>query len=215
MRIGVLGTGVVGQTLATRLAELGHEVVMGSRDPANEKAVAWADRTGGRAGSFADAASHGEVVVNATGGVNSVAALSAAGAANLAGKVVLDVANPLDFSGGMPPSLSVANTDSLAETIQREFPSARVVKALNTVNAGVMVDPAMLAGEHHLPIAGDEPAAKATVTGLLRQLGWRTEWIIDLGGIAAARAMEMYVPLWVHLMQAIGTPEFNIRVVTR
>ncbi len=134
MKIGVLGTGMVGTTLATKLAELGHEVKMGSRRAGNEKAVEWASRAGPGAseGSFADAAAFGEVVVNATNGMGSLEALEAAGKDNLAGKVLIDVSNALDFSQGMPPSLIMSNTDSLAEQIQREFPGARVVKSLNT-----------------------------------------------------------------------------------
>ena len=130
MRIGVLGTGMVGHALAGKLVELGHEVTMGSRRAGNEKAVAWASAAGdtAREGSFADAAGFAEMVVNATAGTASLDALSAAGSGNLAGKVAVEVANPLDFSGGMPPILSVCNTDSLGEQIQRAFPEARVVK---------------------------------------------------------------------------------------
>src|SRR5918912_4383446 len=154
MRIGVLGTGVVGQTIATKLVELGHEVTMGARQAGNEKAVEWASGAGGGAaeGSFADAAAHGELVFNCTAGTASLEALRAAGAEELRGKVLVDVANPLDFSGGMPPTLSVSNDDSLGEQIQREFPDARVVKALNTISSVVMVAP--IEGTV-LPICGD------------------------------------------------------------
>lgn len=215
MKIGVLGTGMVGHALATRFVELGHEVVMGSRDAANPKAVEWAQAAGEHAstGTFADAAGFGDVVVNATAGVASLDALRSAGAGPLAGKVLVDVANPLDTSHGMPPTLAVANTDSLAEAIQREFPAARVVKALNTVNCSVMVQPSVVPGEHHVFVAGDDGDAKGVVLRLLAELGWGAESVIDLGGIRAARGMEMYLPLWVSLMQTLGTAAFNVRVV--
>ena len=214
MRIGVLGTGAVGEALATRLVELGDDVVMGSRTAGNEKAVAWSERFPARAGqgSFADAAAHGQLVVNATAGVNSLAALRAAGAENLAGKTLLDVANPLDFSAGFPPRLSVVNDDSLGEQIQREFPTARVVKALNTMNCQVMVDPFRVPGEHDVLMAGDDAAAKGEVAGLLESFGWPAAAIIDLGGIGAARGLEAYLPLWLALMGSLGTGDFNIHV---
>jgi 8-hydroxy-5-deazaflavin:NADPH oxidoreductase len=214
MRIGVLGTGMVGETLSTKFVELGHDVVMGARSAGNDKAVAWSERFPERAGqgSFADAAAHGEMVVNATAGVASVEALRAAGADNLAGKTLLDVANPLDFSGGFPPRLSVVNDDSLGEQIQREFPAARVVKALNTMNCLVMVDPARLAGDHDVLMAGDDEAAKRQVTGLLESFGWPAPAIRDLGGIRSARGLESYLPLWLSLMGILGTGDFNIHV---
>jgi hypothetical protein len=213
MRIGVLGTGTVGQTLASRLAGLGHEVVMGARDPANPAAVGWAADHAGRAGTFADAARHGELVVNATAGTASLAALEAAGGSGtLDGKVLLDVANPLDFSGGMPPVLSVVNTDSLGEQIQRAHPGARVVKALNTVTAAVMVHPELVPGRHTVFMAGDDAGAKQAVTGLLGEFGWPPGSVLDLGGIQAARGMEMYLPLWLSMMGALGTASFNVRV---
>jgi 8-hydroxy-5-deazaflavin:NADPH oxidoreductase len=215
MRIGVLGTGTVGETLATRLVGVGHDVVMGSRSAGNEKALAWAARFPERAGqgTFAEAAAHGALVVNATAGVASLDALRAAAPGDLAGKTLLDVANPLDFSAGFPPRLSVANDDSLAEQIQREFPDARVVKALNTMTAQVMVDPSLLAGEHDVFVAGDDPAAKAEVVELLRSFGWPDSAVRDLGGIAAARGMEAYLLLWLALMGSTGSAAFNIRVV--
>jgi predicted dinucleotide-binding enzyme len=215
MRIGVLGTGRVGQMIGGRLVELGHDVVMGSRDPANPKAVEWASGLGGRAGvgTFADAAAHGEVLVNATSGSASVAALTAAGADHLAGKPILDIANPLDASRGFPPSLWVAGDDSLAEQIQRAFPAARVVKALNTMTAAVMVHPDLVPGLHHTFLAGDDAAAKAVVAGLLGEFGWPRESIVDLGGLREARALEMYVVWWMSVRLALGTSEFNVRIV--
>jgi predicted dinucleotide-binding enzyme len=212
MRIGVLGTGMVGQTIASKLVELGHEVTMGSRSAGNEKAAEWAAGAGEGAteGSFADAAAHGELVFNCTAGTASLEALRAAGAEELRGKVLVDVANPLDFSKGMPPTLSVCNDDSIGEQIQREFPGARVVKALNTVNATVMVTG--IAGTN-LFVCGDDAAAKKQVTALLGDFGWPADSVLDLGGIEAARGMEMYLPLWLRLMGAVGSPAFNIAVV--
>jgi 8-hydroxy-5-deazaflavin:NADPH oxidoreductase len=215
MRIGVLGTGMVGSAIAGKLVELGHEVRMGSREAGNEKARAWADAAGERAseGTFADAAAHGELVVNCTAGEHSLEALEQAGHDNLAGKVLLDVANPLDFSGGMPPTLGVANTDSLGEQIQRAFPEARVVKGLNTMNCQVMVEPTRVPGEHDVFVCGDDERAKSDVAALLRSFGWASERIVDLGGIGSARGMEMYLPLWLSLYGTLGTGDFNIVVV--
>ncbi len=215
MRFGVLGTGMVGRTIAGKLAELGHEVKMGSRSAGNEKAVEWAAGAGESAseGSFADAAEFGEVVVNATAGTASLEALETAGAENLAGKVLIEIANPLDFSQGMPPSLSVCNTDSLGEQIQRAFPEARVVKALNTVNAAVMVAPDSLTESGNVFVCGNDDEAKARVSELLETFGWLAGDVVDLGDIAAARGTEMYLPLWLRMMGALDTPQFNIRIV--
>ena len=206
MRIGVLGTGMVGQHLAARLAELGHEVTIGTRDPTQGKASA----TPVRVVAFAQSAGAAELVINATAGSASLAALELAGAANLRGKVLLDLANPLDFSTGQL-RLTVVNTDSLGESIQRAYPDARVVKALNMVNLDVMTHPDRLAEETSTFVAGDDGEAKASVADLLRSFGWRS--IVDLGGISAARGMEMYLPLWLSLMSAQGTPQFNIKIV--
>ena len=215
MRIGVLGTGSVGRTLATALLELGHEVALGSRTADNEQASAWAAEGGERArhGTFADSAAFGEALFNCTTGAHSLDALRSAGEESLAGKLLIDVANPLDFSRGMPPTLLVTNTDSLGEQIQRAFPAARVVKALNTVNHEVMVAPQRLAGEHHLFVCGDDETAKAETRDLLRGLGWPEEWIVDLGDIKGARATEGYLPLWLRLWGAFGTGYLNVRVV--
>jgi len=214
MRIGVLGTGMVGRAIATKLVELGHEVRMGSRTAGNEVAVDWASAAGAGAseGEFAAAAEHGELVFNCTAGAASLDALAAAAERNLAGKVVVDVANPLDFSGGMPPTLTVANDDSLGERIQAALPGARVVKALNTVNAEVMVDPAGLPGDHVTFVCGDEQGAKDEVVALLGELGWPPDRVVDLGGISAARGTEMYLALWLRMMGALGTNRFNISI---
>jgi 8-hydroxy-5-deazaflavin:NADPH oxidoreductase len=215
MKVGVLGTGVVGRTLAGRLIGLGHEVTMGSRQAGNDKATAWAAEAGppAAAGTFADAARHGELVINATAGAASLDALDAAGAGNLAGKVLVDVSNPLDFSGGLPPSLSVCNTDSVAEQIQRRFPAARVVKALNTVNADVMVHPEIVPGSHTMFFCGNDGPAKQEVRALLESFGWPAADLLDLGDIGGARGMEMYLPLWLRLWGAAGTGHLNVKLV--
>jgi predicted dinucleotide-binding enzyme len=214
MRIAMLGTGAVGRTLAGKLVACGHEVCMGARSADNEAVVQWARQTGERGGNgtFADAAAFGDLVVNATAGTASLAVLRGIGADSLRDKVLLDVANPLDFSHGFPPSLSVSNTDSLAEQLQRELPHTQVVKALNTVNCEVMVNPALIPGRHTVFVAGNDERAKETVTGLLRELGWPSDAILDLGGIDAARATEMYMPLWLRLFSKAGTPHVNIDV---
>jgi 8-hydroxy-5-deazaflavin:NADPH oxidoreductase len=215
VKIGVLGTGVAGTTISTKLLALGHEVMLGSRTADNEQAAAWvaSAQKGARQGTFADAAAFGELVFNCTSGTASLEALRAAGGENLAGKVLVDVANPLDFSQGRPPRLSVCNDDSLGEQIQRTFPDAKVVKALNTVNAGVMVAPEMVPGEHDIFLCGNDQGAKAQVSELLQSFGWGLERIVDLGDITGARGQEMYLALWLHLMALVGGPNFNIKVV--
>ena len=161
---------------------------------------------------FAGAASFGAVVINATNGAHALEALHRAGAENLAGKVLIDIANALDFSQ-KPPVLSVVNTDSLGETIQRAFPEARVVKTLCTVNAKVMVDPARLPGEHVIFLSGNDDAAKQDVRALLAGFGWRQ--IVDLGPIESARAQEMMMPMWLRLWGALGTVDFNWMLTRR
>jgi 8-hydroxy-5-deazaflavin:NADPH oxidoreductase len=215
MRIGVLGTGSVGRRIATKLVELEHEVTMGSRSADGEALREWVEETGPGAsggGTFAGAAAAGELLFNCTAGEASLEALEAAGAENLSGKVLVDVSNPLDFSGGMPPTLAVCNDDSLGERIQAAFPEARVVKSLNTVNNQVMTDPGRLPGAHNVFVCGEDGEAKETVTELLVEFGWPHESVVDLGGIAAARGTEMYLPLWLQLMGALGTADFNIQV---
>jgi predicted dinucleotide-binding enzyme len=215
MKIGILGTGMVGEALAGKLVKNGHEVKMGSRQAGNEKAKAWAAGAGRLAseGSFADAAAFGEIVFNCTSGGHSLEALQAAGAANLRAKVLVDVANPLDFSKGMPPTLSVCNNDSLGEQIQRAFPEAKVVKALNTLNAYLMVDPSSLGGEHDLFIAGNDAWAKAKVTELLvEEFGWKAGAIRDCGDISAARGTEGILLLWIRLFGGFGHPNFNFHL---
>jgi len=225
MNIGILGTGTVGRTIATRLVELGHTVVLGTRDSTATLAKSESDRMGNppfsiwlkqnssiRLGAFAESAAYGEMVINATNGSGTLAALEAAGEANLSEKILIDISNPLDGSKGMPPSLFVCNTDSLAEQIQCAFPSTKVVKTLNTMNVRVMVYPRQLMdGNHSVFVSGNDPDAKVKVSQLLRSFGW--EDIIDLGDITTARGVEMYLPLWLRLWGALGTGVLNIQVV--
>ena len=225
MKIAVLGTGVVGRTLASRLTELGHQVTIGTRDVAATLARTEPDGMGNPPyqrwaaeqpevplATFADATADAALVVNATNGEASIDALTAAGAPNLAGKVLLDIANPLDFSRGFPPSLFVKDTDSLAERIQAAFPELRVVKALNTLTAELMVHPkAVAGGEHTVFVAGNDADAKATVTELLESFG-HTD-VIDLGDITGARGTEMLLPIWLRLMGTLDTAMFQFKIV--
>jgi predicted dinucleotide-binding enzyme len=211
MRIGVLGTGMVGVAIATRLVELGHDVTMGSRSADNEASNAWADAHGdhAHAGTFADAASFGELVFNCTKGSVALDVLELAGAESLAGKVLVDVSNPLDFSTGQL-QLTVVNDDSMGEQIQRALPETHVVKTLNTMNCNVMVHPDRIDGEHVVFVCGNDDDAKQTVRALLGEFGWPEQRMLDLGDLTAARAVEMYLPLWLRMYQATGTVDFNL-----
>ena len=214
MKIAVLGTGMVGNAIGTKLVQLGHRVKMGSRVANNEKASAWAKSAGANAsqGTFADAASFGEIVFCCTSGAGTLDALKAAGAENLKGKTIIDISNPLDFSKGMPPTLFVSNTDSLGEQIQRTFPDAKVVKSLNTTNCNIMVDPSLLKNEHDMFLCGNDAVAKAQATDILKNwFGWKS--VIDLGDITGARGMEMAVMLWVRLWGTFQSANFNYKVV--
>ncbi len=213
MRIGVLGTGNVGTTIGSKLVELGHDVKMGSRNVANAKAAEWAKANGEHAtyGTFSDAAAFGEIIFNCTNGANTLQALEMAQAANLKGKILIDLSNPLDFSKGMPPTLTVCNTDSMGEQIQRAYPDTRVVKTLNTVNTSVMVTPRQTPGDHVVFVGGNDSGAKVKVKEILTDwFGWQS--VIDLGDITSARAVEMYLPLWLRLRGALQTPQFNIEI---
>ncbi|GLV91655.1 MULTISPECIES: NADPH-dependent F420 reductase [Streptomyces] len=217
MRYAVLGTGIVGRTVAARLDSLGHRVVIGTRDPGATLGRAeysdWQEvhPEVGLAG-FAEAARDGEVLVNATGGQVSVAALTEADAAHLDGKILIDIANPLDFSRGFPPGLDPVDDDSLGELLQRTFPGLRVVKTLNTMNCQIMVDPARVAGEHHVFVSGEDADAKKAVRELLHSFGWPEASVIDLGGIETARGTEMLLPVWLRLMSALGHTDFNFHI---
>ena len=224
MNIAVLGTGSVGRTIAARLHELGHAVTVGTRDPQATSArtepdamgtppfAAWhSDHDGIALATYADAAAGADLVVNATSGAATLEVLERAGADALAGKPLLDISNPLDFSNGFPPTLSVSNTDSLGERVQRTFPDARVVKALNTLTAELMVHPQALGASSTVFVSGEDAAAKAAVTELLTSFGH--DDVIDLGGIESARGTEMLLPVWLRLMGALGTAQFNLKVV--
>jgi predicted dinucleotide-binding enzyme len=216
MKIAVLGSGMVGNTIAIKLVGLGHQVMMGSRTATSEAGQEWLRSVGGKGeiGTFADAAAFGEIVFDCTNGANSLAALRAAGGKNLREKVLIHVGNPLDFSKGMPPTMTVCNTDSLGEQVQREFPEALVVKALNTVNCEVMVQPTLVPGDHHLFVCGNDPGAKSKVTRWLSEwFGWKNENLVDLGDITASRGMEMWMPIWLRLYGKIGHPHFNVRLI--
>lgn len=214
MKIGVLGSGPTGQTIASKLVQLGHDVMLGAREEANSETVAWAKDQGHNAlyGNFMNAAEFGEILFNCTPGASSLEALRVAGERNLSGKILIDTANPLDRSSDTW-TLTVCNTDSLGEQIQREFPSAKVVKTLNTVNANVMVDPNKLIEKTDVFVSGNDIEAKATVVRILKEwFGWRE--VIDLGDIVSARSVEMYVLLWHDLRKAISSQRFNIKLVT-
>ncbi len=228
MNIGIIGSGDVAQTLGAHLLTVGHQVMISARDPDSPKdrgtrgvlpsAAAWATEQydQGRpaaAGTFAAAAAFGELLINATSGVGSLAALAATDEADLDGKILVDLSNPLDLSHGMPPRLSVCNDDSLAEQIQAAHPGARVVKALNTVTVAVMVDPEGLGEETDLFVAGNDPDARAWVSEhlLADWLGWTR--VVDLGDLTAARGLEMYLALWLRLWSTMGTPLLNVRLV--
>lgn len=223
MKIAVLGTGMVGKTIAQRLNNLGHNVIMGTRSVAEtlekplkegqESMAAWLSNTKGiRLETFDKATAEAEIVFNCTSGQASLAALEAAGANNLAGKVLIDIANPLDFSQGMPPTLNPVNDDSLSEQIQKAFPESRVVKTLNTMTASVMVNPALLQGPHTVFLSGNDADAKDAAKELLTQFGWKAENMLDLGDISTARGTEMFLPLWIRMWGALGTAQMNIHI---
>src|SRR5262245_38179651 len=216
MRIAVLGTGMVGNAVATKLVNVGHQIMMGSRSANSDAGQEWLRGAGGKAqlGTFADAAAFGELLFDCTNGSNSLAALRSAGSNNLRGKILIQVGNPLDFSKGMAPTLTVCNTDSLGEQTQREFPDVSVVKALNTVNCEIMIAPSRVPGDHELFICGNDAAAKREVSKWLCEwFGWKPGSIIDLGDITNARGTEMFLAFWVRLWGALGTPHFNIHVI--
>lgn len=222
MRVGIIGSGVVAQTIGGKLVERGEDVALGTRSPQNlddKRGMGatlgeWVARTGNKTRilTFADAAIHGEIVINATAGTVSLDALRAAGEPNLDGKILIDISNPLDFSKGMPPTLTVCNDDSVGEQIQKAFPRANVVKTLNTTNTNVMIDPQSVAGgDHHMFVCGNDAASKARVTQLLDSwFGWKH--VIDLGDITNSRGMEMLLPIWIRLMVTLRTPMFNFKI---
>ena len=223
MKIGILGTGWVGQTISSTLSEIGHDVMLGTRDVNRTRAKVESDgypfrdwleaHSATQLGTFAQSAQFGEVILNATTGSASIAVLESAGEANLNGKILIDISNPLDFSKGMPPSLFISNTDSLGEQIQARFPLVKVVKTLNTLTAPLMVNPSALAdGDHHLFVSGNDADAKNAVIDYLKTwFGWKH--IIDLGDITTARGTEMMLPVWIRLWGVLGSPMFNFKIV--
>jgi 8-hydroxy-5-deazaflavin:NADPH oxidoreductase len=228
MKISVLGTGDVGQTLAVKLVDTGHQVMIGTRDViatlsrhseknGNPPFSKWIESvTNIELGTFQESATFGEIVINATNGANSLNALDLAGEENLAGKILIDVSNPLDFSKGMPPFLldGLHNTNSLGEEIQKEFPEAKVVKTFNTMWCGLMVNPGLIGGGDHINyISGNDNEAKSTVKKLLNEIGWKDENLIDLGDISAARATESVLLIWIRLMVTLNSGVFNFKIV--
>lgn len=214
MRIGIFGTGMVGETIGGKLLTLGHQVMLGSRTANNEKAAAWVKKqaAGASQGTFADTARFGELLFNCTHGTASVEVLRAAGEEPLRGKVLIDVSNPLEMVPGQGPRLAFGNDDSLGERLQAACPAVRVVKALNTVNCSVMVDPSRVPGEHTMFMCGNDASAKAQVLEVLTGwFGWRD--VIDLGDIRAARATESMMPIWLKLWGVLKTLDFNVKVV--
>jgi 8-hydroxy-5-deazaflavin:NADPH oxidoreductase len=229
MKISIIGTGVVGQTIASKLTEMGHSVMIGTRN-VSEKLAGTADAGSGnppfsewlkanskiKLGTFSEVSAFGEIVVNATHGGSSLTALNLAGTKNLAGKILIDIANPLDFSRGMPPSLlpGLNNTNSLGEEIQKTFPETRVVKTLNTMWCGLMVNPKMIGGGRHINyISGNDSEAKSEVKKLLIEIGWSDENIIDLGDISGARATESLLLIWLRVWGILKNGAFNFSLV--
>lgn len=229
MKIAIIGTGIVGKTIASKLVELNHDVMMGTRNVSDKLASTATDNYGNppfgewiktnskvKLESFAEAAAFGELVVNATNGSNSLTTLILAGTKNLAGKVLIDIANPLDFSNGMPPSLlpGLNNTNSLAEEIQKTFPDTMVIKTLNTMWCGLMVNPNLVGnGDHINFISGNNTEAKNKVIKLLNQFGWLDKNILDIGDITGARATESMLPIWLKVMGVTKNGAFNFRLV--
>lgn len=226
MKIAVFGTGIVGQTIAEKLSRINHEVIIGTRDTGKTKErkpdgnsgkpsfADWLSKNPSiRLMTYSDAASHAELIVNATSGSGSLSALEQAGKKNLAGKVLLDIANPLDFSKGMPPTLFVCNDNSLGEQIQRAYPETKVVKSLNTMNAFLMVNPSLVPGDHTVFMSGNDLGAKSKVKSLLNSFGWKDKNIIDVGDITTARGTEQLLPIWIRLWGTLKTPVFNFNIV--
>lgn len=217
MKVAILGTGMVGDTIGSKLIELGHDVMIGSRTSDNEKAIAFVSKHNGsaKAGTFNEASAFGEIIFNCTAGVASIEALKLAGENNLYSKIIVDIANPLDFSAGLPPTLSLVNTTSLGEQIQQHFPNSKVVKALNTMWCGLMVNPALIKGaDHNTFISGNDVEAKEIVKDILKSFGWFEKNILDLGDISTARGTEMYLPLWLRIWGATNNGAFNIKIVS-
>lgn len=220
MNIGVLGTGTVGEAIASALIKKGFNVRMGSRTANSEKGAAWVEKSGEGAsqGSFNEAAGFGEIIFICLNGAYALEALQTIDKKNVEGKIVIDLTNPLDFTKGMPPQIleGLGNSNSLGEEIQKTLPNAYVVKTLNTVNYKLMVDAREVnKGDHHLFVCGNSADAKNKVKHfLLDNFHWKADHLIDLGGVEAARAVEAIVPFWVLVYRSIGTPLFNFKIVS-
>ena len=215
MKVAVLGTGMVGTTIGSKLIQLGHEVKLGSRTNNNEKAIEWATTNGEKAtqGTFAEASAFGEIIFNCTKGEISLEVLKLAEEKNLSSKILIDISNPLDFSKGMPPTLTICNDNSLGEEIQKAYPTLKVVKTLNTIWCGLMVNPAMISeADHNVFVSGNDAEAKTKAKEILISFGWLEHNILDLGDITTARGTEMYLPLWVRIMGATNSGAFNIKI---
>lgn len=215
MNIGILGSGSVGKTLGSGLVKIGHAVKLGTRSPGRSDLAEWVKKTGAGAsdGTLEESARFGELLFLCTKGEGALDAVRLAGQANIARKVLIDVTNPLDFSKGMPPSLlpQYSNTNSLGEEVQKALPEARVVKSLNIVNCEVMENPRKSGGDPTMFVCGNDPAAKATVTGILGSFGWKD--VMDLGDIAAARGMEMMLPVWLRLWMATKNAYIGFKII--
>lgn len=227
-KIALLGTGTVGQTFATRLTAMGYDVMIGTRnlqeklaapgkDGAKNSFAQWLEKNSNiKAGTFEEAAAFGEMILNVSNGANTITVLNLAKAKNLEGKILIDISNPLDFSKGMPPGLipELSNFNSLAEEIQKTFPNAKVVKTLNTMWCGIMVDPSIIKGDHINYICGNDEAAKTEVKTFLNTLGWKDQNILDLGDITSARGTEAVLPVWLRIYGAKKMGAFNFNIVS-
>jgi 8-hydroxy-5-deazaflavin:NADPH oxidoreductase len=226
MKIAILGTGSVGQALAGRLSGLGNDVVIGTRDVAasiarttpdswgNPAIGTWiSDNSAVKLVTFAEAAAFSDgIIIHAMNGGAAIESLEMVNQADLAGKILVDITNPLDFSKGFPPTLFLSNTDSLGEQIQAKFPELKVVKTLNTMSNPVMINPASVAGDHTVFVSGNDDSAKGKVKEILNSFGWAEKNIYDLGDISTARGTEMILPLWVRIFGKSQNPFFNFHV---
>lgn len=212
-RVGVLGSGEVGRRLAAGFSSCGHEVIIGSRDPDKPALREWLSGEGAgiQAGTFAETAEHGELLVLAVLGDAAEEAIAEAGAGSFGGKVVIDAMNPLDFSGGFPPKLSIAGEDSLGERVQRALPDAKVVKAFNTIGSPYFVNPSFTDGRPTMLIAGDDEGAKHTVGDVLADFGW-TE-VVDIGGIEGSRELEAICIAWVKIGGIRGSWDHGFKLL--
>jgi 8-hydroxy-5-deazaflavin:NADPH oxidoreductase len=215
MKIGVLGTGMVGTRIATGLVGLGYEVMMGSRSADNAGAEDWRKIAGAHAshGTFRDAAAFGDLVFLCVKGDAALEVARLAGPESVRGKTVIDLTNPLDFSRGMPPALFVSNTDSLGEQVQKALPEAHVVKTLNIVSNEVMVDPGKTGGEPTMFLCGNDAHAKKEAAGILARFGWKD--ILDLGDITNARGTEMILPIWLRVWGVLQDGKFAFKVLRK